>query len=122
VQKPYPPFVIGGSGEKLTLRIVAQYASVWNFVGGSVEDFQHKSSVLDQHCAEIGRDPRAIARSIQHLVNPNDLAASRDTIRPYIEAGTTHLILNLRYPYPEGIVHRLVEEIVEPLKAEFEGK
>ena len=122
VQKPYPPFVIGGSGEKLTLRIVAQYAAIWNFVGGSVEDFQHKNSVLNRHCADIGRDPHAIERSIQHLVNPNNLAAAREAIRPYIQAGATHLILNLRYPYPDGIVHRLVEEIVEPLKGEFEGK
>src|SRR5579871_1248322 len=36
VQKPYPPFVIGGSGEQLTLRVVAKYASVWNFVGGDI--------------------------------------------------------------------------------------
>src|SRR5690349_22469768 len=47
VQKPYPPYVLGGSGEQLTLRVVAQYASVWNFVGGPVDVFKHKSEVLD---------------------------------------------------------------------------
>ena len=38
VQKPYPPFVIGGGGEQLTLRVVAQYADVWNFIGGPMCD------------------------------------------------------------------------------------
>ena len=120
VQKPYPPFVIGGSGEKLTLRIVAQYASIWNFVGGSVDDFRHKSEILDQHCAAIGRNPAEIERSIQWAINYNNVGEARDAIRPYIDAGATHIILNLRAPYPEQIVHSLVEEVVEPLNAEYQ--
>jgi F420-dependent oxidoreductase-like protein len=122
VQKPYPPFVIGGSGERLTLRVVAQYASVWNFVGGSVDDFQHKSEVLDQHCAAIGRNPAEIERSIQRPINYADLREAVDGMRPYIEAGATHIILNLRAPYPDQIVHQLDQEIIAPLKAEFEGR
>ncbi len=122
VQKPYPPFVIGGGGEQLTLRIVAQYASVWNFVGGDVETFRHKNEVLDGHCAAIGRDSRTIERSIQWPINYNDMGEVRDDIRPYIEAGASHIILNLRAPYPERIVHTLAEEIVAPLQAEFEGR
>ncbi len=119
VQKPYPPFVIGGSGEQLTLRVVAQYASVWNFAGGSTEEFQHKNTVLDGHCAAIGRDPAEIARSVQLVVNPTDLGAVRTTTQSYIEAGANHLVLNLRYPYPEGIVQRLAEEVAGPLQAEY---
>ena len=121
VQKPYPPIVIGGSGEQLTLRMVARYANVWNFVGGSVDTFKHKNEVLDGHCAAIGRDPKTIARSIQTRVNYNNMAETRDTIKPYIEAGATHIILNLIYPYPQNIVHRLDEEIVAPLNATYEG-
>lgn len=121
VQKPYPPFVIGGSGEKVTLRITAQYADIWNFVGGSVETFQHKCEVLDNHCAAIDRDPKTIERSVQFQVNPDDLPTLRDTIRRFAHAGATHLVLGLRYPYPEGIVHRLAEEVVEPLTLEFGG-
>ncbi|HEU5440460.1 MAG TPA: LLM class F420-dependent oxidoreductase [Ktedonobacterales bacterium] len=115
IQKPYPPFVIGGSGEQLTLRVVAKYADVWNFVGGSVEEFIHKCEVLDTYCGEIGRDPAAIRRSIQHRVDYANLAASRETLRPYIASGASHLILNLVYPYPDDIVPRLVSEIVRPL-------
>ena len=121
VQKPNPPFVIGGSGEQLTLRIVAQYANIWNFVGGSVDTLRHKNEVLNDHCAAIGRDPRTIERSIQIAVNFNNPAETLNEIKPYIEAGATHIILNLRAPYPENIVHRLAEEIVAPMKREFEG-
>ncbi len=120
VQKPYPPYVIGGSGEQLTLRIVAQYANIWNFVGGDIETFRHKNEVLNGHCAAIGRDPKTIERSIQTRVNYSNLDETKDSIRPYIQEGATHLILNLTAPYPENIVHRLAEEIVAPLQAEFE--
>jgi len=122
VQKPYPPYVIGGGGERLTLRVVAKYASVWNFVGGDVETFRHKNAVLNEHCAAIGRDSKAIERSIQWPINYNNIGEAIDGMRPYIQEGATHIILNLRAPYPEAIVHRLVEEIVTPLKSEFEAR
>lgn len=121
VQKPYPPIVIGGSGEQLTLRVVAKHANIWNFVGGGVEVFQHKSDVLNGYCAEIGRDPKAIERSIQERINYNNPAEAINNMRPYIEAGATHIVLNLTAPYPENIVYRLAEEIVLPMQAEFEG-
>src|SRR2546430_12920362 len=122
VQKPYPPYVIGGSGEQLTLRIVAQYANIWNFVGGDIETFRHKNEVLNGHCAAIGRDPKTIERSIQTRVNYNNLNETKDGIRPYIKEGATHLILNLTAPYPENIVHSLAEAVTAPLHAEFEGR
>ncbi len=122
VQKPYPPFVIGGSGEQLTLRVVAKHANIWNFVGGSVDTFRHKIEVLEEHCAAVGRDPSTIERSIQERVNYANPAETLANIKPYIEASATHIILNLTAPYPENIVHRLVEEIVAPLQAEFEGR
>ncbi len=62
VQKPHPPIVIGGGGEKVLLRLVARYAQVWN-MGGSVAEMQHKCAVLDRHCADVGRDPSEIERS-----------------------------------------------------------
>jgi F420-dependent oxidoreductase-like protein len=122
VQKPYPPFVIGGGGEQLTLRVVARHANIWNFVGGSIDVFQHKNAVLNEHCAAIGRDPKTIERSIQWPINYNNVGEAISGMRPYIEAGTTHLILNLRAPYPQNIVHKLAEEVVAPLNAEFEGR
>jgi F420-dependent oxidoreductase-like protein len=122
IQKPLPPFVIGGSGEKLTLRIVARYADIWNYVGSSIEDFRHKMAVLDEHCAAIGRDPATIERSIQPAVNPASLEETRERVQQYITAGANHIILNLRAPYPDGIVPRvprLAEEVVTPLVEKF---
>jgi hypothetical protein len=60
------------------------------------------------------------SRSTQVRINPEDLSEARGRIQDYIQAGMTHLILSLHAPYPKGIVHRLDEEIVRPLKAEFE--
>jgi alkanesulfonate monooxygenase SsuD/methylene tetrahydromethanopterin reductase-like flavin-dependent oxidoreductase (luciferase family) len=57
------PLLIGGSGEKRMLRIVARDADIWNGEGDPAT-FAHKSAVLDEHCAEIGRDPRTIRRTV----------------------------------------------------------
>ena len=57
------PILVGGGGEKRTLRIVAQYADEWNAVGVDLEGYRHKRSVLEQHCADVGRDPTAIRHS-----------------------------------------------------------
>jgi F420-dependent oxidoreductase-like protein len=65
------PLMIGGGGEKVTLRIVAQYADEWN-VWGDVAHLRHKMSVLDRHCEQQGRDPASIARSAAVLVHLSD--------------------------------------------------
>lgn len=117
VQRPYPPIVIGGSGEQLTLRVVARHADIWNFAGGSPATFLHKAAVLRQHCDAVGRDPAAITYSVQIPVDYDDLAATAQTARSYVEVGATHVILNLRYPYPEAIVARLAEEVVPRIAA-----
>ncbi len=112
VQKPYPPLMIGGSGEQLTLKVVAQHADMWNFAGGTVETFQHKVNVLREHCAAVGRDPEAIEYSIQNAINYDDLNSNVETIQSFVDVGVTHIILNLRPPFPAGIVTRLAEEVI----------
>jgi F420-dependent oxidoreductase-like protein len=62
VQAGGPPVLIGGSGEKKTLRMVAQYGDACN-VFGNPEQIQHLMGVLDGHCAAIGRDPKEICRT-----------------------------------------------------------
>ncbi|MEK7715964.1 MAG: TIGR03560 family F420-dependent LLM class oxidoreductase [candidate division NC10 bacterium] len=62
VQQPHPELMIGGGGEKVTLRIVAQHADHWNVWGGP-ETLARKGRILDGYCAAIGRDPKAITRS-----------------------------------------------------------
>lgn len=116
IQKPYPPFVIGGGGEKRTLRIVAKYADVWNFAGGTPEEFRHKLDVLAEHCQAIGRDFDTIDKSIQPMVNYSDLGELVTRVRAFIAAGANHIILNLRWPYPEDIIERLASEVVPQLR------
>ncbi|HZS75857.1 MAG TPA: LLM class F420-dependent oxidoreductase [Ktedonobacteraceae bacterium] len=62
VQKPHIPLLIGGGGEKVTLRLVAQYADACN-IGGNIPTIKHKLDVLRQHCEEIGRDYNSIKRT-----------------------------------------------------------
>lgn len=112
LQSPLP-ILIGGGGEKRTLRIVARYADAWN-TWATPETFQHKSAVLDRHCEAEGRDPAAIRRSTQAIVvvstDPQELAAARaregrypqvvgtpaqvtEELRRYAEAGVAEFIV-----------------------------
>jgi len=117
VQLPYPPFVIGGSGEKLTLRIVAKYADIWNYGGGTVEEFTHKVAVLHEHCAAVERDPGEIVLSYQHRIDAADPAASVADIQRFVDAGATHIVLYLSAPYPDGIVARVAHEVIARIDA-----
>ena len=85
------PVLIGGGGEQKTLRLVARHADAWHSFGGT-ETFKHKSSVLDQRCAEIGRDPAEIARSIG--LNAKRLEG-RDE---YVKLGATEITLGFSGP------------------------
>jgi alkanesulfonate monooxygenase SsuD/methylene tetrahydromethanopterin reductase-like flavin-dependent oxidoreductase (luciferase family) len=62
VQKPRPELMIGGGGEKVTLKIVARWADHWNVWGGP-GILAQKGKILDGYCAAIGRDPKSIIRS-----------------------------------------------------------
>src|SRR5256885_11525812 len=62
VQKPHIPILIGGSGEKVTLKLVAQYGDACN-VSGDLKTLEHKFTVLKQHCQSVGRDYESIYRT-----------------------------------------------------------
>jgi len=92
VQQPHPPIWIGGSGRQRTLRITARYADVWNAAGGSPGEVAEVSAVLDRRCAEIGRDPAQIRRSVQARVSE----ANDDLLRlveSYQAVGITEIVL-----------------------------
>ena len=65
------PLMIGGGGEKRTMKIAAQFADEWN-VWGDVEIMRHKMAILDQHCESVGRDPKIIERSAVALLFLSD--------------------------------------------------
>ena len=58
-----PPILIGGDGEKKTLRLVAQYADIWNSMATDVDELKHKMEVLNRHCETVGRDPAEIRKT-----------------------------------------------------------
>jgi F420-dependent oxidoreductase-like protein len=63
VQRPGPPLLIGGGGERRTLRTVARYADIANLLG-PVSEVEHKLDVLREHCAEVGRDYDALEKTV----------------------------------------------------------
>lgn len=79
VQKPLP-LLVGGGGEKVTLRIAAQYADEWNYWGDPAS-IRHKMEILDRHCEKLKRDPRSIKRSAQSLLFLSDDQAFLDKVR-----------------------------------------
>ena len=118
LQKPYPPIWIGGSGEQLTLRVVAEHADVWNAIG-PVDELVRKASVLARHCEDIGRDPAEIRRSVQPRFDASDPAAMVDQLHAYCEAGFTE---NIVYVPPGGDPVRAAEIAAERVLPEFAGR
>ncbi|OGN82649.1 MAG: hypothetical protein A2X23_09345 [Chloroflexi bacterium GWC2_73_18] len=132
------PIMIGGSGERKTLRTVAAYADGWN-TGGSVERVARKVAVLEEHCAAVGRDPAEIERTFGPSIVIRDdpeearrvyaaaLAHNGDVFtgeedawfgppeaiaerwRPYLAYGMRHLIADLPAPFDLETVERLIE-------------
>ncbi len=119
LQRPHPPFVIGGDGDQ-TLRVVARYANIWDCSVDSPEEYRHKGTVLDGYCAAIGRDPATIERSRHIAADPSDLRAAYRETRAFVDVGATHLVYHVPVPDPGGFLRRLAEEVVEPLRAEYQ--
>ena len=96
------PLMIGGGGEKVTLRLVAQYADMAN-VGGTPEQIRHKNKVLDDWCAKLGRDPRTVERTSN--IAPNTV----ERIAEYVDAGGRRLHVQLDHPYDMAPVERALK-------------
>jgi probable F420-dependent oxidoreductase len=82
------PIMVGGGGEKVTLRITAQHADLWNG-GGDPETYRRKNGILDEWCAKVGRDPGEIERT--SLFNRQQL----ERVDELVAAGATHLIYRI---------------------------
>ncbi|HEX7166717.1 MAG TPA: LLM class F420-dependent oxidoreductase [Acidimicrobiales bacterium] len=97
------PILIGGGGEQVTLRLVAQHAQMWNGFGPP-ERFAHKSAVIDQWCAKVGRDPAEIERTAA-ANDPKDV----EDVQAWLDAGAQHIILGLGAPFDLAPVQRLLD-------------
>ena len=93
LQRPHPPILIGGSGEKKTLRLVAQYAQACNLFGGP--DVAHKLDVLRRHCADLGTDYDAIEKTVIAPLDPGrdgeNVDAVLEQLRAFGELGVQHV-------------------------------
>jgi probable F420-dependent oxidoreductase len=96
------PVLIGGAGEKVTLRLVAQYADAWNTMG-PLEHWSAKNAVLNQWCHRVGRDPAQIERTV-FLTDPAEL----EHIDDYVAAGAQHVILGAAAPFDLGPLQALL--------------
>jgi probable F420-dependent oxidoreductase len=95
------PILIGGAGEKITLRLAAQHANIWNSFGPA-DVYRRKSEVLDNWCKKVVRDASEIERSV--LVMPEDFPR----LDQYVTAGATHIIVTLPEPWDVAIAEQLV--------------
>jgi alkanesulfonate monooxygenase SsuD/methylene tetrahydromethanopterin reductase-like flavin-dependent oxidoreductase (luciferase family) len=111
VQRPYPPILIGGRSSA-TLRVVAEHADLWNIPGGDIDDVVRRSALLDRYCAETGRDPASITRSIHLPVSYDQPESTRDAIGKAVAAGFGHIVLGLPAPYPANVARWVADELV----------
>ena len=111
-QQPRPPIVIGGGGEKRTLRIAARFAQHWNLPFATPEVFHKKNEILLAHCEAVGRDASLIMRSVQiESTADQDPAEVADSAAALFAAGVDQVILTLRTPYRAERVAALAKSI-----------
>ncbi|HYZ69928.1 MAG TPA: LLM class F420-dependent oxidoreductase, partial [Mycobacterium sp.] len=109
---------IGGGGEKKTLRLVAQYADVWNATTSNVDELAHKIEVLHRHCDTVGRDPADIRLTAALFTNPfDDVDAYLGTAQRFAELGIEQINAGPLpgHPDPVGFIKRLGDEIIPRL-------
>jgi F420-dependent oxidoreductase-like protein len=109
LQKPHPPILIGATGEKVALRIVAEHAQMWNSFG-TPEEFKAKIVRLTEHCGRIGRDPATIEKSVL-VTGTFPLEDARRQIDAYVAAGVTHIVFSVG-PAALDWVRRFANEII----------
>ncbi len=96
------PILIGGGGEKVTLRLVAEHASMWNGFGPP-DRYAQKNRVIDDWCAKVGRDPTEVERT---AMVDNSAA---DNLGQWVEAGAHHVIIGVGHPFDLDPVQRLLD-------------
>lgn len=141
VQKPHPPIWIGGAGEKVTLKLVAQYGNACNF-NADVATVRHKLNVLREHCETVGRDYDSVTKTVEfYTIFGDEREVDRivtDTARrtgaeesfirswhpyagdaeriaqiigEYAEAGIEYFIINVPNAFEGGVIKRFAEEV-----------
>ena len=117
LSRPRIPIMVGGGGERKTLRLVAQYADACNVLGGP-ERIAHKYAVLREHCDRLGRAYDEIERSCRPSVDleresPNEIVERFGTLA---EAGAQHIIFSLRGVSDTSKLERLGADVIPQLR------
>ncbi len=142
VQRPHPPIVIGGKGKKWIMPLVAKYADAWNVpIGVTPKGMKDRLEIVRSECQRLGRTPcdievqaflvlysitdvplvgpaiRLGARLIENkrvagailAGSPQDIT---ERIRAYVDAGATHIIMNIQPPYDQRLLRRFAEDVM----------
>lgn len=113
--RPRPPVMVGGSGERKTLRLVARYADACNLFATDPAGVAHKLEVLDRHCEDVGRDPAEVTRTMitgDDPFDPGFLALMEE----YAALGIEQVAIGPNDPDPVGWVTRVCEEVLPRLR------
>lgn len=123
LSRPRVPIMVGGGGEKRTLRLVAQYADACN-VFGTPEGIARKYAILDAHCAAVGRDPNEIERSTLQNVRLQVDGTSGETASQVVDrfgdlgdAGAQHVIVEIKSVHEPNRLEIFGRDIIPALKA-----
>jgi F420-dependent oxidoreductase-like protein len=124
LSRPRPPIMVGGGGEKKTLRLVAQYADACN-VFGSPEGIARKYAILEGHCAAVGRDPAEIERSTLQNVRLGPSGSSRtespsqvvDRFGELSDAGADHVVFELKDVHVPEYLETVGRDVIPALHA-----
>jgi F420-dependent oxidoreductase-like protein len=131
LQRPHPPILIGGSGEKKTLRLVAKYGdacSLFDLPGSQFADnIEHKLGVLRQHCAAEGRDYTEIEKTIASPFDQGDdpraaLPGLLAHLADLAALGIDHVLLSCRGPWTEATLDALVSVVPDIHALETAGR
>ena len=106
------PIMIGGRGERRTLRAAARWADAWNLPAGTPEELRHKIDVLHQHCGDWGRDPAEVAVTVQVTVtDPQEALSAADR---HAASGAGQIVFVFDAPYDRGLLDRVIEGLPAP--------
>jgi F420-dependent oxidoreductase-like protein len=114
LQAPHPPILIGGGGEKKTLRLVARYGDACNLFDVGPDELERKVDVLRGHCADVGRDPAEIDITVTANLD-DDRDAFLERMRTYATLGVGQVWLSLPPADPAGFVERACADVLPEL-------